>query len=485
MKYLGLILLFICCFGVISAQTHSEMLTPEQYLSKIKVKQVKANTNHLAEVKLLDSAILNNPKNGFQGIKVEQRNNFCPGKGKHLYSYDSHGRMTKEIENEEDLTSGAWIPYGLTEMSYNTDSKRPSTIIYKSWDKNLNNWTSESKSDYTINNFDSIIAETHYNWANDSWQPLNKVIYQYNLLSNSIEYQNWDKIKFTWNPERKILNTVNDKYLIIEEVESNYDTIDGIFAPKYKRVFDYTNDLNTQNIEYIYDSNIQNWKPNAKYENTYSGNILVSSTSSEFKNDLWVPVWKISHLFDQIQRINDRIFLKWDQSTQSFKNDIKYSFEYLANTNFISKTSKIQWNSNAQVWQNQFLNEFVYDGEFYLLKNKNYSWIVSEDRWNFNYMDEYYYSQHEVLGTQNILDLKPFILYPNPSFGEIQIKLEHPNVQSLKTIEIYNTLGVLCYSNTLVASQKIDISNLSKGNYILVLKSENRLYLGFSKFIRL
>ena len=67
-------------------------------------------------------------------------------------------------------------------------------------------------------------------------------------------------------------------------------------------------------------------------------------------------------------------------------------------------------------------------------------------------------------------------IYPNPSNGIFQFNLE--NIQSVKAnLQIYNILGEMVYSATTEKQQiQIDISNLSKGIYLVKVYESTKIY---------
>ena len=66
------------------------------------------------------------------------------------------------------------------------------------------------------------------------------------------------------------------------------------------------------------------------------------------------------------------------------------------------------------------------------------------------------------------------VVYPNPSIGVLNIDLEYANSQT--TINIYNTLGELVLSETLVSlKNQIKINELSNGIYVIKIIEDNRV----------
>ena len=62
-------------------------------------------------------------------------------------------------------------------------------------------------------------------------------------------------------------------------------------------------------------------------------------------------------------------------------------------------------------------------------------------------------------------------IYPNPASNYVNIKLENTSHSNL-TLNIYNIIGLLVKSETIANDQqKINISDLNNGTYLLEIKS--------------
>ncbi|KQR94674.1 bacillolysin [Chryseobacterium sp. Leaf180] len=91
------------------------------------------------------------------------------------------------------------------------------------------------------------------------------------------------------------------------------------------------------------------------------------------------------------------------------------------------------------------------------------------------YIDEIYvYNCSNVLGTQETEKMTGLSVYPNPTSGIVTIS-NGKNID-LKNAEVYNVTGQLVSSITLgrSGSNKIDLTQLVKGNYILKVNSKDK-----------
>lgn len=91
------------------------------------------------------------------------------------------------------------------------------------------------------------------------------------------------------------------------------------------------------------------------------------------------------------------------------------------------------------------------------------------------YIDEIYvYNCSNVLGTQETEKLAGLSVYPNPTSGIVTIS--NGKNLDLKNAEVYNVAGQMVTSITLdrSGSNKIDLTHLVKGNYILKVNSKDK-----------
>jgi hypothetical protein len=69
-----------------------------------------------------------------------------------------------------------------------------------------------------------------------------------------------------------------------------------------------------------------------------------------------------------------------------------------------------------------------------------------------------------------------FLLYPNPSDGNLTIEILNPNNGSVNNIFIYNSIGSLVWQkNTSDAKINIDASSLAKGIYLVKMVSGDKI----------
>ena len=78
-----------------------------------------------------------------------------------------------------------------------------------------------------------------------------------------------------------------------------------------------------------------------------------------------------------------------------------------------------------------------------------------------------------------------FKVYPNPSFGKLNIKLSNKNIMNQNLLQIFNLQGQLLLSKPITEElTNINLDEyLSKGNYLLQIINENFNIIGTQKII--
>jgi hypothetical protein len=79
----------------------------------------------------------------------------------------------------------------------------------------------------------------------------------------------------------------------------------------------------------------------------------------------------------------------------------------------------------------------------------------------------YYAIEYIGLSAMDELQASTFAVYPNPSAGQVQLKLQQENSLAPCQVEIFNMLGERVFSAETSTSLAIDLSNEPKGMYFV------------------
>jgi hypothetical protein len=84
-------------------------------------------------------------------------------------------------------------------------------------------------------------------------------------------------------------------------------------------------------------------------------------------------------------------------------------------------------------------------------------------------------NQEFIVNVETLSEEVPFTIYPNPTQGEVSLRLAgsfHTNQVELK---VYNLSGQLVHNERLVGEDRINLQHLERAMYILVIEAENKV----------
>lgn len=120
------------------------------------------------------------------------------------------------------------------------------------------------------------------------------------------------------------------------------------------------------------------------------------------------------------------------------------------------------------------LTSYTYTGENYMLLETNAVYDNSIESWIVTDKKFYYYSELVAVDPELPADVNELIMYPNPTFGMVQMKIESP-----MKVFVYTMNGQLVKSASLEAGEKtVDLTTLPAGLYQLRATSLDEYYSG-------
>lgn len=383
---------------------------------------------------------------------------------KNVYYYNSTGNVTINFIYYQESGESTWELLSKDEYNYNSVGNKVLKIRYN-WDSNVNDWTFYYKLDYSYNSFGNEDVETVYLWDSSlsDWSLYNKYEYVYDLIDNislrviykwdasennwiySIknEYSydsignivlenryNWDSSVNDWDDYNFICNTeyvYDEEYKIITKTDSIWDAIGydgGTGANNYTQKYDYT-----------YDSN---------------NNLIVKEQSG------YGLLYKEEYFYSELVAIID---------TASFIVTVlnNCEIEFLYEGDDFGSVEVIYNNDTTEYFTNPFTVNICTksNSEITIILHKE-----NGDAAIVTYKIEDIMSVEEI--TTNTLNI-----YPNPTINDINI-ITNTNTKS--HIEILNLSGQKIFEKEFSTKINIDLSDYSKGMYIVKVISENNSY---------
>lgn len=327
--------------------------------------------------------------------------------------YDANNNNT----NEEWFNRQAigWVPYYLIRRQFNADNKvlREEYPIYRA-----NAWVNGERVNYTYNG-NKLLTHRNYqkynatNMIANDWGDFTINYYFYNANNKVVldSMTGWNGTTRVQDPATRRMYTYADTGEWRQNLYQTYKASTGFFVNNTKLNKDFDTRKNKIfDADYQWSTGLNNWIANSEKTFTYSAS---------------------NKLTKEVEKYFDGSALTF-RSTRTFTFHPTYDF-----------LTEVEFEQSYDADQGKYLQ---YDSEVYACVNSsnNTSSLSNEKVESFN-------------------------IYPNPNrTGKLNIE----NSENA-TVKIFNTLGKLVMEVTQIENNAIDISELSKGLYIVVLQNGN------------
>jgi len=399
------------------------------------------------------------------------------------YMYDDAGN--KVVETQYFQQGSLWIRNSLKEWIYNGDNCiTQRERVWKNGD-----WVITYTIDFQYDN-SKLVSEIHSVYSNGIANLLKKVNYEYSL--NSIT----SKKEYAWNSADWLLSIETDfSYLSNGKADSilisNFDSGNLINQQLLSLTYNVDGTLSTQLLQQKVGST---WT-NSLLTNWYYD--IVTQQLQTQKNKIWnatISNWEYYQRTDyEYNNTNDLISESYQHwKTMFWENDTRYDYSYDSNHRLIKKTLSqpiyttwrgivsINYSDFTQNAANNIQSQFEFWGGntgdlttsfIPFLFNSSASVLKAE-----SIQLSYVAIDNSIDGTSNIKNSNSFIhVYPNPSFGMFYINA--PGF-SLKSWVVSDLNGkILKKNNQTLQSGVVDITDLSKGIYMLKITTSNNQFI--------
>ncbi|MFO7723110.1 MAG: T9SS type A sorting domain-containing protein [Bacteroidales bacterium] len=340
---------------------------------------------------------------------------------RHEYQYDTNNRLIVEIEDDCDVPFNGWYPYRKYTFHYDVDGK------------------------------DSVIYTASWKASTMSYDVFGRSLFTYSAAGKPEEVvgSSWQGPSSTWAPRSKVTYAYDSNGYLSAETTYEYSNSLNDWEPYYRML--YTRNAQGQVLVGMY----QDWKwgyyPNMWnniYRDIYGydafGNI-VEVVSSDFEPlyNQWTTSYKSEHLYDLSMQAK-KLLLPVPVEKGTF-NSREFSFR-------VNKPTVIL-------------------GYNYIQNN----WVPTGDSVVYFYSD-FNIGMNKINADQNLH------IYPNPTTGILNVN-GLPAVSGLFEVTVFDLSGKnICSSN--FADNKIDLSFLPSGMYILEIKSKENNQFFRQKLIK-
>jgi hypothetical protein len=347
---------------------------------------------------------------------------------------DKDGNRTSYTKYQWDTDSSKYLQSEKGDLTYDADGNRTSYTQYQR-EQSTGDWILSYKEEFSFDANGNNTLHTSFNWDKDSskWVGNYKLEYTFDAFDNNtltIRYE-WDGSTSLWVLYSKKEYTFDVNGYVSLQSESIWlaDSSKWIMQSKFEREYD-ANGFNTLSISYDRDDMLDQIVASKRWESIPDsfGNTQTSIIS----------VWDIGK--------NDWI----ERDKTEFSFDYAYSRQDLM-TPLVAKhkiTRRIEY---------MFENDELKSGE----------WKVIDDF-------AYHYSDLAV----NVAELSrgELSIYPNPATDYILVEggLDADEVR----IVMYNISGKMVMNQVLDFGERIPVSHLSKGIYVIRLVKGSKVKTG-------
>ncbi len=389
---------------------------------------------------------------------------------------DQYGNMINAIKHSYNSETEIWTNRDtITAIYYNTNLLHKYLEIR--WDNNTQQWANDTINYREYDGNNNLIINIH----SDELYFWDRLLYTYDENENLIQkiYQN--RSNGTWINKWIDLCTYennNQTQKIIQEWDNN--TEEWINRWQHLYTYDDNNSL-TQEIEQTWDSNTEEWLNHYQYLYTYDENGNKTQTIKLYwhsDTEEWLNSWLYLYTYDNNNNQTQDLRQTWDSNTEEWNNAWQDLYSYDENGNLIQRLYQ-NWNDDTEEWISYWQFIYVFDTNnnqiqyIYKKRDSDTGELENDKR------EDYFWSELEVATITNI-NSDEIIIYPNPASDKIQF-LSSVSLDNA-TIEIYSISGKIVNNISANNNNEINISNLSKGIYIIKINSETVNFV--EKFIK-
>ncbi|MDP2236141.1 MAG: T9SS type A sorting domain-containing protein [Bacteroidales bacterium] len=363
---------------------------------------------------------------------------------------DEASRDTLVLWQYSDFDTGNWVDYYRSKMRYDSHGNQI-LDLFEFWDEVASSWitTWGSKMDYVYDANGNMLSMslTEY-YGDDIWIPWLRVLYEYdsNNLNTSLIDQFWDDNEDKW---------VNDWREDYEYTGGGWSQVHYSFWDEDTEIWMLSGraiDITWLNFEEfkwltvrLQEYQGKNWVNAERGTATYNAHTNPTSTLWEvWESNDWIPYYRDSIVYDEFQNILLEKYEFWNGVEWIIEYGERFSYTYDSQNNMIAYTID-SWDWETNDWMK----------------------VLKMDQW------------FETLTSTSDPLTSQISMYPNPAKDFITIEHKMPSSTSVANIFIVDITGRMLLNLPFkpdATIQRVDISTLTPGVYILYLHSSNEIF---------
>jgi len=367
------------------------------------------------------------------------------GKKKEVYFYDNVTKNTKRVYYRWE--NNAWVEDDMTKY-FCDDNGNVSSYIYYEYNEASGNLEPNIKTVLSYNEKNLIINKEEYNYDNNSWNKQVKYGYEYNDNGQlTIEYE-YSVDDGEWKLDAKTNYNYENNNNLISKISFNWIDSDWELSEKYEYTYE-NNNLVKENY-HIWSNNTWNINSVKKYSYNDNNDMIQEIYYSYTTEGNIIYNYKHTYTFDNNHNTLTEIDYQWN--TGSWLENKKYEIFY--NMNYLLTQSIQPFEFDLEIGAGN--NNIITSVKGYSKSNNDWSQIATTTL---------YYSEHDLVSTQEKQSTENIKVYPNPASNYINVSFAN-NTKDAILFNLFNIQGQIVLSKTIKNNEQINISNLPKGMYL-------------------
>lgn len=415
-------------------------------------------------------------------------------------TYNTDNNLTEQVQKSFSIQR--WIKYSFT---YDDNKNTTQTLIQVSGNGGRN-YEDNSRLRRSFNAASKITyeEESQLSGATYRLELVSKKELQYDVNNNNTNEEWFTMQAIGWVPNYLIRRQFNADNQVLREEYPIYRA--NAWVNGQRVIYNYTNKLlSKKQLQYFNGSNMiaNDWGDytvNHYFYNTNNKVVLDSGTGWNGTLRVQQPANRRMYTYADTGEWRQNLYQTYNASTGVFVNNTKLIKDFDARKN---KTldADYQWNTGLNNWTANSEKTFTYSTSNKLMQEVDKFWdgnaltfrstrtytyhptydFLTEIEFEQSYdasLGKYVQYDSEVYGCVNSVNntgvlskikTEGLIIYPNPNnTGKLNIE----NAENVN-VKIFNTVGQLVMEVTQIENNAIDISQLDKGLYIVVLQNGN------------
>jgi len=393
--------------------------------------------------------------------------------------YPVAGQQTRVALVKEQLKSSNGVLYQENDFTYNRFGQ-DSVLVSRYFD-GYGETTMQVKQDYYFHDqlLDSVWYYD-YNFADSAYAYSSKSVYFYNAgsLLDSIIFFDYDTTSQSWFPSLKYFYAYDSDGNVITDALYYFSNAD--WHPWDRFLYDYDN-LNrvTVLLYQYYDTGSQNFVDFQRIMYSYPALDTVNEMVQFYHDDVWENDSRKINVFTAFHKYSVRIVQKWDSSTGTYENRVKFDYIY-GNQHELQRKTRSSWTGSdwnqpgiekelyhtTSIDSTQLIVSQYFDNEWE--ENKYYYFSHQLDSLRTGYgTHTYYYTLLPVLNSSAIRT-ETWHLYPNPAHDKLYVDGE---TEKARILVLFDHTGKMVWKTPVTPI--INLPKLRKGSYWYLLESRD------------